>query len=393
MLSSHRGKRIDSLSVSIMGPDHHTNMKSSTRMTTEAVLADLKQDSSFFNDDTHRRFIPAFEPQEVLSGKELGYGEFGIVTEVSELCPGGNCASCQDRATLRAGRMSIDSLLPLSAEFQVEDSEEEEEESEREKSLEPIAENNEATAFEKTTGTTEKTENETMSATSGASFHYENIEESYDEAVLAKNNTRKKMAANTHVDGLARYAVKRLKDEVDGKHCMDAAIDLACEAMFLQSISHTNIIHLRGTVGMPGAPGFAILLDRLVMTLEQKFSEWQAEKKVHQGSILGKLLCRKSETDLLENLLTERLLVCFDIARALRHLQRRKILYRDLKPSNCGFNVRGSKSDLYCTILALNRETFSLAFHNFSHRLSLSTRIKASKSSISGLRKNSSPWI
>lgn len=165
-----------------------------------------------------------------------------------------------------------------------------------------------------------------------------------EEFLLARNNTRVSMATNSHRDGMARYAVKRLRRGVGQKVMLAAAIDLACEALFLRSLQHTNVIHLRGTVGIPGTPDFAILLDRLVQTLDDKLLEWRALRKKYRGNYpFGLAGCRRTVE--IDAPLTERLLVCFDVARAMRSLKTHKILYRDLKPENIGFNVRGTQSN------------------------------------------------
>jgi hypothetical protein len=54
---------------------------------------------------------------------------------------------------------------------------------------------------------------------------------------LANTNTRLRMASNTHRDGMARYAIKRLNPSGSDK----GVIDLACEAMFLRSRKTTGI--------------------------------------------------------------------------------------------------------------------------------------------------------
>lgn len=289
--------------------------------TTEAVLEDLVQNSSFFGDSSLRRRIPTFEPQEVKSGVELGLGEFGLVSEVSELCVN-DCRSPNPRSSI-----ALDDLFRAKAETK-------DEELETEEKLPKSVVVQNVGLEDITVADTETT----TTITSGSiSEDQEQAENEHEEHVLASINTRISMAANTRRDGKARYAIKRLKTNME--QSLDAAIDLACEAMFLQSISHTNIIHLRGTVGIPGTPDFAILLDRLVMTLEDQILEWQAMQKQCQGKMIG-LVGRNKE--ILDALRTERLLVSFDIARALEHLHHtRRILYRDIKPANCGFNVRG----------------------------------------------------
>eukprot|EP00957_Ditylum_brightwellii_P063250 4800671-Ditylum_brightwellii.AAC.1 len=63
----------------------------------------------------------------------------------------------------------------------------------------------------------------------------------------------------------------------------DAAIDLACEAAFLVSLSHPNIIKMRGTSSVARHPSFGIVLDRLYHTLMEECTHW-AGKGIQKSS-------------------------------------------------------------------------------------------------------------
>jgi len=312
--------------------------------TTEMVMEDLVQDSPFFGNTSQRRIIPSFKPHEVLSGVELGYGEFGVVFEASKLCLDETTCDCQDM--LAGGSVPLETLLPevgVCAPTSDEDNVKEEPEQINPPPEYIFGKDCASSIEEETTTTTTTTTatsvstpfTDTMSSTISAPDEHSPTREENEEAetqenteeyILAKNNTRASMAAHTHRDGTARYAIKRLKANIlDQEVRMAAAIDLACEAMFLQSITHSNIIHLRGTVGLPGTPNFAILMDRLVMTLEDKIVQWKAEQKIHKGKFFGLV---GKQSDILDEHMTDRLFACFDIARAMRHLHSRKILYR-----------------------------------------------------------------
>lgn len=188
------------------------------------------------------------------------------------------------------------------------------------------------------------------------------------ELVLLQQRQRRAMYMATHLTrnyGVARYAVKRLrripKNEVDDDDCTtvqkqhdaDAMVDLVCEALFLQNLrSHSNIIKLRATVGVPGTPSFMLVLDRLQCNLHGRMREWQIQDRKFRGNKVMKwfllMRCgRHSRIHKQQKLYAERLLAAFDIARALRHLHKHSILYRDIK-------VRGFLSIILHECLSLD---------------------------------------
>jgi len=156
-----------------------------------------------------------------------------------------------------------------------------------------------------------------------------------------------------------RYAIKFLKDELRSNPKMYAVgtSDLVVEGMFLASLTHPNIIKVRGLPeggmqslvvsddgegGKQCSKGYFLILDRLFDTLSDKiYNEWQDEHVVREkgGSTgcLGLFGLSKKEVEERNKNLAVRLRVAFDISAALKFLHSKWIIYRDLKPevSNC----------------------------------------------------------
>lgn len=138
------------------------------------------------------------------------------------------------------------------------------------------------------------------------------------------------------------------------------------EAKFLASLSHPNIIRLRG-MAAAGTSGFAtmqergyfLLLDRLQCTLEHKIDHWRNfEKALSQDSSKKK-----------RGFLAERLHVAFDVAAALSYLHNNYIIYRDLKPDNIGFDIRGMYALESTKFSSIKSSGSSIeTFHCFSQR-------------------------
>lgn len=183
-------------------------------------------------------------------------------------------------------------------------------------------------------------------------------------------------------EGRPRYAVKRLRDDFEEKRSKyNAAIDLSVEAKFLASLKHPNIIRARGTVEKPGHDDFMIMMDCLNLTLREKMQDdwnpllqaaklpvWRNRRSsssaeasaIHRSrgsndnsshsqnskKWFQKLICNFNppnyETDpVLKESYVEKLMAMYDLARGLKFLHHKSILFRDLKPENIGFDVRG----------------------------------------------------
>lgn len=142
------------------------------------------------------------------------------------------------------------------------------------------------------------------------------------------------------------YIIKNLNPKLamNPKKLVVGAKDLVMEAHFLSSLKHPHIIELRGwsAAGIAGfgetgrADGFFLIFDRLQETLSRRISSWRDKaKETKKGSLI------KSRTSMRMQLFAERVQVAVEIATAVEYLHSKRIIYRDLKPANIGFDKEG----------------------------------------------------
>eukprot|EP00985_Skeletonema_marinoi_P018295 scaffold10203_cov154-Skeletonema_marinoi.AAC.3 len=176
----------------------------------------------------------------------------------------------------------------------------------------------------------------------------------------------------------ARYAVKHLKGDYfrnhDSDKCIQAVSDLALEAEFLASLSHPHIMKLRGlafngTSGFETGPtGYFLIIDRLFETLVDRIQIGKAsakdlsktnslppstgeDKPMDERLSVGEYNCiydlrpSSSTSTFFKHSLFLIILstsyAALQIAAGLKYLHSHHIIFRDLKPANIGFDVRG----------------------------------------------------
>ena len=159
---------------------------------------------------------------------------------------------------------------------------------------------------------------------------------------------------NTH-----QYAIKFLKRQtiVDKKRFLQGAADIAVEVNFLAFFSNeingcdnSHIIKLHGVAegvidtedgGFEDRQLF-VIMDQLVETLDHRlYHKWKAEHIIHHdmfhplARLSHEFQRRRNEA------LVVRLNLAMEVADAMQYLHSLKVVYRDLKPENFGFDLNG----------------------------------------------------
>jgi len=153
--------------------------------------------------------------------------------------------------------------------------------------------------------------------------------------------------------GEGRYVMKHLMHSLmtTPKAFQMAAVDLAVEAHFLSLFRHPHILKLRGVAGdgIEGYrsgrhDGYFLIFDRLEETLEQRLDKWRHGDQVDEplSALVQRIKHQKSgRHDHHCGDYSEPLKYASQIASALSYLHERDVMYRDLKPANCGIDSNG----------------------------------------------------
>lgn len=141
------------------------------------------------------------------------------------------------------------------------------------------------------------------------------------------------------IDRSKKYVVKRFCIENPDKITfLKGTVDLAMEARFLAALNHINIIKMYGvSTDGPFADGFFIVLERMDETLTKRIKKWMDIDRQCKG-ITGVFTGSRRK---LQELKLERMLSAFEIAKGTSHLHEKRIIFRDLKPDNIGYNSSG----------------------------------------------------
>jgi serine/threonine protein kinase len=154
------------------------------------------------------------------------------------------------------------------------------------------------------------------------------------------------------------YVVKQVEAALlntDRVAYLTGIIDLVMEVQFLAALRHPNILSLRGVSRDSGKTpssssnnnnatnrDFFCILDHLHETLPVRLNCWMHRKRATRG-VTGLVFGSPKKK---MKLWTDRLLVAYDIAKAMDYIHGCNVIYRDCKPDNIGFTVDGEYSCL-----------------------------------------------
>jgi hypothetical protein len=145
---------------------------------------------------------------------------------------------------------------------------------------------------------------------------------------------------NTRKYDAESLVVKVLRPRLSLKPSLFAACaaDIVMEGMLLSTLSHKNIISIQATSPM-GICSFAngrhdayfLVMEKLEETLEDRIQRWQTQTR--------KSLFHHKQKN--HDMLQEQVQVLTQLSHAIQHLHSKRILYRDAKPANIGFDKEG----------------------------------------------------
>jgi serine/threonine protein kinase len=147
------------------------------------------------------------------------------------------------------------------------------------------------------------------------------------------------------------YVVKLLKPSIkDSQDTFEAgAVDLVNESKLLTHLNHENIIRLHGTTqgcifkAYFNPIGYFLVLECLDYTLEDLLKRLRIKDKQSSNRLTGRprFSFRGGNAQKIQR--THRLQdIAVPVASALQHLHEKRVIYRDLKPANIGFDANGT---------------------------------------------------
>eukprot|EP00977_Amphora_coffeiformis_P007140 scaffold1555_cov173-Amphora_coffeaeformis.AAC.20 len=133
------------------------------------------------------------------------------------------------------------------------------------------------------------------------------------------------------MDSASRYVLKVPRQDNEDAQGYGYA-SLLREAKIQVQLDHSHILALRGVISDDGS----LILDRLCDTLEERLVVWN--KKMRHQTRMGPFLIPGTRHHRC-TFLKERVTHAHHLASAVAYLHDKRIVHRDIKTSNCGFDA------------------------------------------------------
>jgi serine/threonine protein kinase len=158
--------------------------------------------------------------------------------------------------------------------------------------------------------------------------------------IATTSNRSRELLGTIETRATQNYALKRLHERVvcEAGLCRAAAMDLVFEVTILSSLpAHENIIRIRAISDdfwVSPEKGF-MLMDLLHETLDRRLSRWRVQENRASVPLFGRQRqrCRDQQARVSY--------AALGIAKGVEFLHRNRVIYRDLKPKNVGFDQDG----------------------------------------------------